>query len=665
MLTMLSIGTVFAAPYTGVGASSVDPEVVAKYLPPPLAPDVERRVQLAMDVRPAISGPMTPDGRRMFFTWAITGSSQVWRLDGPNTVPVQLTGGDQTTSVVGITRDGAQLLVSRDTGGTENYGIYLQSVDGGPLRPVFADPKFRASVQQISTDGHSVLYVANDREPTSTAVYRYDLAAGTSELVYGEPGLWNVADERFEGETRIVLLSRDTGSETNEIWELDTASRKATPLLGVGEHEQYAAQYGRTPGELLVVTNARSDLRRLYTWTATNKKRTKGKLTPLGPVVDQELQGASLDEPGLRLFLSYNDRGYTRPVVLDAKTLAPIPLPPFPDALHVTVGPATYDDRLAAIRVVTATAPPSAYVYDWATGKLAAWALPSSPELDPSTFAVPTIQSFPAADGTPIPVVVTASAACTAPGRSAPCPVIVEFHGGPEGQSVPTFSARNQLFVDAGFVLVQPNVRGSTGYGRTWLDADNGPKRLEVISDLRDAGVWARSAFAVNGVAPKVGVCGGSYGGYATLAAMTMFGGTFDAGVSTVGIANLDSFLRNTAPYRRLLRITEYGDPDRDAAAIHELSPINHLDGVKGPLLILQGVDDPRVPVGEAIAMHEALVAKGLPSELMLFPGEGHGAQRRDGRVLMTGHLLAFFERQLGPTTAASGAAPAGPVPTP
>src|SRR5262249_15689283 len=149
------------------------------------------------------------------------------------------------------------------------------------------------------------------------------------------------------------------------------------------------------------------------------------------------------------------------------------------------------------------------------------------------------------------------------------------------------FNGGAQLFVDAGFVHVAPNVRGSDGYGKTYLAADDGAKRLSIIPDIEDAGVWARKTFTVGSAVPKVGIYGGSYGGYSTLVGMTMFAGTFDVGVSVVGISNLLTFLNNTAPYRRILRISEYGDPEKDHDALAKLSPSTYIDRIKGPLLIL------------------------------------------------------------------------------
>jgi dipeptidyl aminopeptidase/acylaminoacyl peptidase len=269
--------------------------------------------------------------------------------------------------------------------------------------------------------------------------------------------------------------------------------------------------------------------------------------------------------------------------------------------------------------------------------------VPSAPEVDTSRFARAALTSYPARDGTAIPAFVRRPAACPA----GPCPVVVEFHGGPEAQTVAGFSARAQLYVDAGFVFVQPNVRGSDGYGKAWLQADDGPRRLAIITDIEDAATWARTTFAKDGVAPRVGITGGSYGGYSTLVGMTMFAGAYDAGVSIVGIANLVTFLENTAPYRRILRVTEYGDPEKDREALVKLSPTSYVDRVKAPLLVQQGASDPRVPVGEAVQIHDALAARAVPVELVLFADEGHGAQKRENQVLMIGRSIEFFRKHL------------------
>ena len=206
-------------------------------------------------------------------------------------------------------------------------------------------------------------------------------------------------------------------------------------------------------------------------------------------------------------------------------------------------------------------------------------------------------------------------------------------------------------------------MRGSDGYGKAWLDADDGPKRLDIIGDIDDAGKWVRANWGRNGKAPRVGVTGGSYGRYSTLVAMTMFAGTYEVGAAVVGISNLETFLRNTAPYRRILRISEYGDPDKDAEALRKLSPVTYLDRVKAPLLLIQGVNDPRVPAGEAIQIHDLLEKRGVSSPLILFPDEGHGASKRGNLVLQIGHVIRFLEENLKGTPKGRGLSRAGTPP--
>ena len=205
------------------------------------------------------------------------------------------------------------------------------------------------------------------------------------------------------------------------------------------------------------------------------------------------------------------------------------------------------------------------------------------------------------------------------------------------------FHVYAQIFVDAGFIYVEPNVRGSEGYGQQWLNSDNGAKRLSVITDIDDVAQYIRTKWKVK----KIGVTGGSYGGYATFYAMTKFAGSYDAGVEIVGMSNLVTFLSNTAPYRRALRAAEYGDPEKDKEALIALSPITHIQNLKAPLMMIQGVNDPRVPAGEALQFAEYLQARNIPTELILFADEGHGAAKRSNQVISIGKKLEFFQKHL------------------
>jgi dipeptidyl aminopeptidase/acylaminoacyl peptidase len=623
--------------YSGHGAESVPPEVLARFRAAPLPSAVTRRVQSLLDVRAPGAGVLSPDGKRLFFSWNVTGVRQVWRIDGPDRFPVQLTGGEDATGVVGITRDGKTLIISRDQKGEENPGLYLQSVEGGPLIVVQHKPKVQTEALHLSSDGAFLYFRANDVTPESYAIYRYAFATKSIEKVFGEPGIWTLADR--DDKAQRLLLYKQVGSNMNEVFEFDEVKKALSPLFGVDEREDYEAIYG-AGDDVVVLTPKFGEFRRLFTFD-----RAKKTWTPLSGDEKWDILTFGADEQRTRLLVTRNEGGYLRAGAFDLKTKKAQKLPKLPDADLFTWGSTTPDGRYTVFSVDPGTSPAESWVLDHKSGKSLRWHRPSAPEVDLSSFARASLESYPARDGTAIPAFVRRPAACQK--ATTPCPVIVEFHGGPESQTRAGFSARAQLFVDAGFIVVQPNVRGSDGYGKTWIHADDGPKRKAVVTDIEDAAIWAKKAFAVSGKTPKVGVFGGSYGGYSVLAAMTMFAGSYDAGVEVVGISNLVTFLENTAPYRRALRISEYGDPVKDRDVLLDLSPTTHVDKIKGPLLLIQGATDPRVPVGEALQMFEVMQKKKLGAEMIVFPDEGHGVQKRENAVLMLGHALAFFEKHL------------------
>jgi len=613
----------------------VSPEIVARFAPTPIPDDLATKIQAMLDVRAPSPGRVSNDGKRLYFNWTVTGISQLWRIDGPQRFPVQLTGGQDRTTYAGIAPDDSFVLVSRDHAGEENPGLYLQDKAGGALVEIQHKKGVRALADFITDDGRFVYFHSNDVQPNAYAIYRWERTTGKRELVFGEDGLWSVADFRADGR---LLLAKDVGSNMTEYYEYDQASKKLNPLFGVREREDYQAMYGAKDGEVIVQTPKLGDFRRLFRWE-------RGVMNPVTPDIKHDVADFVIDHARTHIFYHVNEDGFTRLHVFDAKTFKELPLPKLPPGDHVYASSNTRDGRYTIFAVNPGNAPLESFVYDWKESKLVSWQLPSAPEIDTKTFVRATLETYPARDGTPIPMLVRRPTKCLH--ATAPCPVIVNFHGGPEGQSMPGFDPYGQIFVDAGFVFVQPNVRGSDGYGKKWLHADDGPKRLDIITDIEDASIYIKKAWAISGVTPKVGIMGGSYGGYSTLIGMTMFAGAYDAGASSVGISNLVTFLQNTAPYRRILRASEYGDPDKDREALVKLSPITYVDKIRAPLFVAQGLSDPRVPVGEALTIERALEARHIPVELIIFPDEGHGSQKRDNRAIELGHIVSFFTKHL------------------
>ena len=618
--------------YQGLGAGSISPETITRFAPPPLDHSLSQRIQRMMDVRGMESGLFTSDCKQMLFNWRVTGSSQVWKMDGPQRYPVQLTGGEDTTAVLAIAPNDQWFVVSRDVGGEENPGLYWMDIRGGELHEILHKNKVQTQLAFIADDNRKIYYTANDIDASSYAIYCFDKLTNQRALVFSEPGLWSVEDY---GADRL-LLSKSLGSDQIEFYEYSLTSKALKPLFGQNEKVRYSAAFAANPNAYIVRHDKRGEFFRLYEWIG-------GKERPITPESSADVDSFSIDHSRTRVTYTINSKGYLSLHALDARSYKQLSIPALPTAENVYGGVMSQDGRYMSVGMNSATIPRTYVMYDWQQHKVTPWRAISTPEVDVSKFTRATLQSYPARDGTAIPMFVWRSPVC----EQTLCPVVVDFHGGPESQAHADFSIEAQLYVDAGFIFVQPNVRGSDGYGKTWLDADNGAKRLDVISDIEDAALYIKKAFAHNGMAPKVGVTGGSYGGYATLMAMTYFAGTYDAGVSEVGIANLLTFLENTAPYRRALRVSEYGDPVKDRDALIKLSATTYIDRVNAPLMIIQGVNDPRVPVGEALMMQSALETRGIPSQLILFADEGHGTRKRGNRVLAMGHTLEFFEKHL------------------
>jgi dipeptidyl aminopeptidase/acylaminoacyl peptidase len=223
-------------------------------------------------------------------------------------------------------------------------------------------------------------------------------------------------------------------------------------------------------------------------------------------------------------------------------------------------------------------------------------------------------------------------------------PVIVNVHGGPEGQAQPGFNPTTQYYLSRGYAVLAPNVRGSTGYGKTFTHLDDVRNREDSVKDLAAAVDWLKA----NGGDPKrIAVTGGSYGGYMTLAAITLYPDLWAAAVSTVGIANFESFLKNTSGYRRKLREVEYGSLERDLEFLKGISPLYKVDRIKAPLMVIQGKNDPRVPYTEAEQIVTALKGRNAVVEYKLFDDEGHGIAKLSNRLIVYPLMADFLDRHM------------------
>ena len=632
------------APYSGLGKDSISEDTLKKYAPPVLSNEMANKLKKIFDVTSPGMGILSPDKKKLYFTWRVTGQSHVWKIDGPKSFPVQLTSGTDAVNIGDIAPNGKFLILSKDINGEENPGLFRLDLKTGLIDELYRRKKVQAGFSFITDDSAFMYFSANDLKPDSYSIYKMKLADKSIETIFVGDGYWAVADQKNNGKS--LLLMKLNGARESEFYDFNSITQKKVPVIGQNEKEEYEVNYAALDNEFIVLANQLTDFKKLY---RLQKVNGKNKLTPLTVDLKYDVSNFSMDHLKTRIVYNINRDGYTELKAMDAKTFKPISIPQFSGAEHVFSGKTSRDGQVTMLGVITSKAPRLGFSYDWKTKKQTQWVVSSAPEVDLSGFAVSELKNYVSRDGTKIPMFVRYPEKCRdIETQKINCPVVVHFHGGPEGQSMAGFSTMAQAFVNEGFIFAEPNVRGSDGYGKRWINSDNGPRRENVITDIEDAALWIKKNWQKENEKPlRLGVMGWSYGGYSTLMAMTRFAGSFDAGVALVGMSNLVSFLNNTAPYRRLLRISEYGDPEKDKQALLKLSPITYVDQVKAPLMIIQGANDPRVPVGEALQIHQILEKKNIPSRLIIFADEGHGSSKKENQVLEIGNTIEFFKKHL------------------
>jgi len=353
-----------------------------------------------------------------------------------------------------------------------------------------------------------------------------------------------------------------------------------------------------------------------------------------------------VDVPGRRLLLRRNEDGYDVLELRDPWTfekLGDVPLPGkgivvLQDAVSAFGPVFSPDGRFIAFPFASAAEPGDTWLFDTETNTLRR--LTELPRAVPSTTMVePELHRFASFDGLSVPAFVYRPVA----GDAAP-PVVVLVHGGPESQSLPSFNPVVQYLASKGYAVVVPNVRGSTGYGKRYAHLDDVEKRLDSVRDLAALHGWLPSAGLDS---RRAALMGQSYGGYMVLAGLAFFPGLWAAGVDLYGIANMESFLVHTAPWRRKFREVEYGSLERDRELLREISPMTHIAAVRAPLFLLHGANDPRVPIGETYQVREALLARGIRCEMVVYDDEGHGLTRLKNRVDAYPKVVAFLDEVL------------------
>lgn len=577
------------------------------------------------------------------------GVNQVWRID-PDGRRTRLTDFPDGANTFLLSPDGARVLVTAAHGGNEEDAIFVLRADRDAdaaqvIEPLLARPGVVFRPQVWRADSAGFVYAANDESAEDFHLYRFDFdapgsASGRSTKLSDRPGSWSVQDltldgarllaTRFESESRSWAKQlRGPGERFGIEWDVQPPGEFAS-----------VAGIGYLPGEerVLVETDWPDGTRRA--WIAALEPEEFVEALPA--LHDEELDDTRLAPERDLLAVVVNDRGYGELHVYRLPSFEEVALPP------MERGVVTLSDLRRGKLVFTlanARVPGVAYALECAgpgPARLVQLTRAEADGVELARLPAPELVTYRSFDGLLVPAFLHWPATRRAGER---IPFVVHFHGGPEGQHRPGFDRTVHALLARGFGVLQPNVRGSTGYGRAYHQLDDREKRWDSVRDGVAAARWlVEQGHAEAG---RIAAYGASYGGFMSIATATLGADVFGAAVDVVGIVNFESFLERTAHYRRALREAEYGALD-DREFLRSISPLARVDELRCPVLIAHGLNDPRVPVGEAMQLARALQLRGLDPEQLYFEDEGHGFQKLENRALFTERMLRFLERAIG-----------------
>lgn len=534
-------------------------------------------------------------------------------------------------------RDRHGFLFTMDTGGGEFYQIYFFDQTTGQST-LLTDGKSRNTGPLWSRDGQWIAYSSNLRNGQDTDVRLMSLdKPGVSEPLFEGQGAWWPLDWSRDGQQ--LLVQKYVSANESYLYSFDRRTKQLRPINHTaGTRVAYGSAVFTPDGKgVYYVADDLGEFKRLYRWDLATGKKQKVSAGDEWDIVDVELS-----PDGKRLAYVANEDGIGRLYVLDLVTGKPVSLPAVPvgELGGIRFSP---DSRQLAFSLGTAQSPGDVYTLSLADKKLTRWTQSEVGGMDTSRFVPARLIHFPSFDDRRIPAFVHKPAKAT--GKS---PVLLLIHGGPEGQARPGFSSVVQYLVnELGIAVIEPNVRGSTGYGKTYLALDNGFQREDSVKDIGALLDWIAKQPDLD--AGRVGVMGGSYGGYMTLASLTHYNDRLRAGLSNVGISNFVTFLENTQSYRRDLRRVEYGD-ERDPAMrtfLQRISPTTNAHKITKPLFVAQGLNDPRVPASEAEQIVKTVRDNGGLVWYFLAKDEGHGFQKKTNRDAYSRAMVWFWEQHL------------------
>jgi dipeptidyl aminopeptidase/acylaminoacyl peptidase len=520
---------------------------------------------------------------------------------------------------------GDYIVFSKDIGGGEWYQLYRYDVASGDVT-LLTDGKSRNLMGPWSSGGDQIAYMSTRRTGKDTDLWVMNPADPKSDhlLTKLEGGGWGPED--WSPDDTKILLKEEISLNESYLWLVDTKTGEKTALMPAGTKRGDKVAYGdvsfsKDGKGIYVTTDSGAEYMNL---AYVDLGRPEIKYLISGPEAKWDVERFDLSHNGVFIAYVKDEDGVSVIHVRKTADQKEIPLRNLPVGVVTNLRWHRNGHELG-FSLTNARGPGDCYSYHVTTGKLERWTT-SETAVKTDAFPQAELVRWRSFDDKEISGFLYKPPAKFTGKR----PVLVVIHGGPEGQTQPTFIGRSNYYLnELGIALIYPNVRGSTGYGKTFSQLDNGFKREDTYKDINALFDWIGTRPDLD--AERIAVTGGSYGGHMTLAVSTFYSDRIRCSVDIVGMSNLVTFLEHTEAYRRDLRRVEYGD-ERDPKMrefLEKIAPMNNIDKIKKPMFVIAGKNDPRVPVSESQQIAEALKKQGTPVWLLIAKDEGHGYRKK------------------------------------
>lgn len=607
---------------------------------PPIPAELENAAARYLEFRSAAFLGWHPLRREMLISTRFADTPQLHQVKAPGGARRQMTFLKEPVLSGGYRpKTGECIVFSQDAGGNENFQFHRLDPSTGQVT-LLTDGKSRNTGAAWSDDGRLLAHASNARNGTDADIWILDPDKPEARKMVCEVkgGEWSVQDWSPDGKN--LLLMEFISANESHLWLAGLDNGKKERLDPDGKPASRGkARFSRDGRAVFLTSDEAGEFRQLGRMDLTDRK-----FHTLTHDIPWDVENFDLSPDGKTIAFITNEDGSGR-LRFVSTTADPAPKAPDLPAAVITGLKWTEDGTEIGFGMTCARSAADAFSYSPATGTITRWTESEAGGLDVSRFVEPETIRVKSFDGLDVSGLLYQPDAARFPG---PRPVILMVHGGPEGQSRPIFQARNNYYLnEMGVALLYPNVRGSTGYGKTFLALDNGFKREDSPKDIA---AFLDFIGTRPGLNPKrVAVMGGSYGGYMSLACMIRYADRLRCGCDIVGISNFQTFLTNTSDYRRDVRRVEYGD-ERDpkmAEFLKRISPTAQADKITKPLFIVQGLNDPRVPASEAEQMVKAVRAAGTPVWYLLAKDEGHGFKKKANADYQFLSSVMFFRQHL------------------